>query len=48
MCKFGVMVDKFSTDSLCGGIVWKKCKKDGPRELEGAFKASNVLIKGWT
>ncbi len=28
--------------------MWKKCKeKDGPRELKGGLKASNVLSKGW-
>jgi len=43
-----VLAEKFSTDSLCGGIVRRKCKKDGPRELEGGFKASNALIKGRT
>jgi hypothetical protein len=33
--KLGVLADKFSTDSLCGGFVWRKCKeKDGPRVLE--------------
>jgi hypothetical protein len=46
VCKFGVLVDKFSLDFLCGSILWRKCKKYGPRELEGGFKVSNVLIKG--
>jgi hypothetical protein len=48
VCKSGVLGEKFSRDSLCGGIVWRKCKKDGPRELEGGFKTSNALIKGRT
>jgi hypothetical protein len=29
-------------------VVWRKCKeKNGPRVLEGGFKASDVLSKGW-
>ncbi len=45
--KLCVLADKFSTDSLCGGVVWRCCKeKDGPKVLEGGFKASDVLSKG--
>jgi len=42
-----VLVDKLSTNSLCGNIVWRKCKKkDGDKELERGFKGINVLGKG--
>jgi hypothetical protein len=40
-----VLVDNLSVDSLCGGIVWRKYKKDGDKELERGFKRSNILGK---
>jgi len=41
-----VLADKLFVDSLCEGVVWKKCKKkDGDKELERGFKGSNVLGK---
>jgi hypothetical protein len=27
VCKLGVLVDKLYVDSMCIGVVWKKCKK---------------------
>ncbi len=42
-------LDKLSTNSLCGNVVWRKCKKkdgDGDKELERGFKGSNILGKG--
>jgi hypothetical protein len=41
-----VLVHKVLADFLCGSVVWRKCKKkDGDKELERAFKGSNVLGK---
>jgi hypothetical protein len=39
-----VLVHKLLADSLCGTVVWRKCKKkDGDKELERGFKRNNVL-----
>ncbi len=41
-----MLVHKLLVDSLCGSIVWRKCKKkDGDKELERGFKRSNILGK---
>jgi hypothetical protein len=37
---------KLSVDSMCEGVVWRKCsKKDGDKEFERNFKRSNILGK---
>lgn len=43
-CSICLLADKLFVDSMCGGIVWRKCKKkDGQKKLKGGFKVSNIL-----
>ncbi len=40
-----MLADKLFVDFVCAGVVWKKCKKGGDKELERGFKRSHVFGK---
>ncbi len=40
-----MLADKLVVDFLCAGVVRKKCKKGGDKELERGFKRSHVFGK---